>query len=217
MNSTKNKYTKEQFVKEFLARQAATKAIRSVKKEAVEAFGATSTSFVKEADSSVSEGFDIEVPVKSTSKRRKDDTVVERKNTNQIIDLTNTKEICETKVITENQTNVIELNALNKPVENLDKDKTINSIEDIKTAIREEENFFNSNKNVVFEVEINYSSSDLSFNGLNLLEEKLRDGNLQVGFDVNTGTFVGDTIKKIVRKRKAKVESEDLYVQISFE
>lgn len=216
MKSTQKKYTKEQFVKEFLRKQAQAKAARELEVQP-EYYATESVSYTKDVDyyESIDEKVEIEEPV--TAIFDDEESSVEEEFTNEKVDLTDVTEVFEAKTVVEQSEKVIDISPLIRSKKSAGDNTLVKTIEDVKSAIEEEEELFNSNKNIVFEVEIEYSSSDLSFNGLNLLEEELRDGNLQVGFDINVGTFVGNTITKIVRKKKAKVKFEDLYYQLSFE
>lgn len=200
MKMTKNKYTKEQFVRDFLRMQA----LRNTKTECEEV----------EYNDSIEYAVGVEESVKTIV--YKNNAVSENKSTKKEIDLTDAKEVYEIEVATQQSEKVIELNSIKSNTGGFDGCKTI-SIKDIKAAIEEESDLFESHKEMVFEIDIEYTSNDLSFNGLNLLEEKLKDGNLQIGFNVNVGTFIGDTTTKVVRKRKQKVKFEDVYTQLSFE
>lgn len=177
MKSTQNKYTKEEFVKAFLMRQAQAKAQKSLEeKQALK------------VESNKSE--------KETNICKKDRKSVQKKT-----DLTDTKKVFETKTIKEEPEKVIKISPSKESKVQVEEDKKVNTAE---------------KRNVNFKIEIVYSSKDLNFSGLDLMEKELKDGNLQVGFDVNVGTFTGETVKKIVRRRKQKDKSEEKHAQLSF-
>lgn len=97
-------------------------------------------------------------------------------------------------------------------------DKQISSREKIEAVVEEEKNFFSGKRNDVFEIKITYSSGKSEFNGIQLSEDEMKGGNMQIGFYVNDGEFTDTPVKNVRRKRakKAKDEYSDSAVQISF-
>lgn len=208
------KYTKEQFVRDFLEKQALAKALRMSSKS-TNTSDKKITSIVDEVEVHDPTQSIVDIEESASAILDKYDNSVKSKGTNDKVDLTDEKEVFETKAI-ENDSNdkIIELNPIKSSVK--ESNTKIKSKEDIKSIVEKEMDSIKSNKTNIFEVEIKYSSNDLSFSGIKLVEEELKDGNLQVGFDVDAGTFVGNTITKVVRKRKPKVKSEEVCAQLTF-
>ena len=152
--------------------------------------------------------------------------------TSEIIDMATVKEVSEVKTLKVNPDKIESLKSseslevqepkvtenLIKEEEKKDFDKQINPKEAIESIIEGEKDFFSNKTNDVFEVKVTYSSASSEFNGIQLLEDEMKGGNMQIGFYVNAGEFTGDSIKKVRRKRKTKSEKEvsEQAVQISF-
>lgn len=150
----------------------------------------------------------------------------------EIVDITNAEEVSEVKTLKVNPDKIKSLKSSesldakeSKVTENLIKEEEkkdfneqINPKEAIESIIEGEKDFFSNKTNDVFEVKVTYSPASSEFNGIQLLEDEMKGGNMQIGFYVNAGEFTGDSIKKVRRKRKTKSEKEvsEQAVQISF-